>query len=478
MFKKLIRKLSDSAILMSWSNQITIFLHGLIVTPFTLKFLSSADYSFWALQQTIVGMAMLADSGFGHTLQRSVSFFYQGAKQLPRTLDDFKKSNEVEGEPNIEKLTSLRATTFRVYLYLGILVLIVISIIGYFLLKNVISLSENPNILMIAYFLMILQALISIQNIKWSSFMTGLHMVARLNRYRTLINSLRTIVFLCVLFIYPDVVVFMSIMIVQTLISNVYFKTQVNKWYNKHSVHKKANNFDKDIFNSMWSSTWRLGLSQWGYFFTKHGTSILTAQLNNANLIAGFLFTQRILQFIRNLGESPITAHLPNYYSEMAVKNYSKVKKQLSQDMFITFSLLIGGFVGFGFLGGVLLDLLDISKDIVPPLIYTIMALTIVLDSYSWIHGTVYVSTNHVPFLIPTLITGAVIITGGFFVIDTFGLLGIVLVQFFANLAFNNWYAPVINLKLLRWPFLTHLHNLFIMGFPAFIHRVKEFKLK
>ena len=458
---------------MTWSNYLTIFLHGILVTPLTLKFLSSADYAFWALQQTIISLSLLADSGFGHTTQRAVAFFYEGASRLPKTLKDYKEFDEESGEPNKEKLMALLSTSSRVYLFLSLLVVTIITTIGYLSLRNVMDMSENEMSLFISFIFMVVISLVSIQNMKWTSFLIGIRRIAVLQRFNTIMNSLKIVVFLVILFVDPKVINFMTVLLVLALVNFFYFRGRVLQWFRDNQVTRYPRFFDKAIFDSMWSATWRMGVSQWGYFFSKYGTDLIIAQMNNAPLIAGYLFTKKILQFIRQLSEAAVNARLPEHYSKMAVKKYKEVKEKLSADMFLTTFLQIAGYAVFGILAVPLFELLGIDKELVPVFVFIIMSLTELFDSFSWVHGTVYVSTNHIPFMIPTLINGALIVLISYLSLDAWGILGVILSKFIIQLAFINWFAPYLNLNLLNWRFGRHLRDIWIFGKREWYHKIK-----
>ena len=471
--KRIYKKAIDSPILMTWTNYFTVFLHGVIITPLTLKYLSSPDYSFWALQQTIIGLALLADSGFGQTTQRAVSFFYEGASRLPKTLEDYKSFDEKSGEPNKEKLMALLSTSSRIHSFLTILVVTVISSIGFLSLQNVISMSDNPDMLKLSFGVMILISIVAIQNMKWTSFMKGIRKIALLQRYSTIMNLFKTLSFFIIILINPQVIYFISVLLVSSSIGFFFFRSNVLKWFKERKITRYPKFFDKEIFDSMWTSTWRMGISQWGYFFSKFGTDLIIAQLRNAPLIAGYLFTKKILQFIRKLSEATVQARLPEHYSKMAVKKYREVKQKLSADIFLTGFLQVFGYTAFALLAVPLFNVLDIDKGLVPVFVFIVMALTEFLDSYSWIHGTIYVSTNHVPFMIPTVINGTVILLLSYLVMNNWGILGIIVIKFLVQLGFINWYAPYLNLNLLNWKFKSHVTDVVKNGSMSWFNKIK-----
>ena len=92
-----------------------------------------------------------------------------------------------------------------------------------------------------------------------------------------------------------------------------------------------------------------------------------------------------------------------------------------------------------------------------------VIMITEILDLHASFHATIYTSTNHVPFVLPATISGALILLVGFNVLPAYGLLGIVVAKFIIQFLFNNWYAPYLSLKLMKWPI-----HLYIYQFPLY----------
>jgi hypothetical protein len=308
---------------------------------------------------------------------------------------------------------------------------------------------------------------------KWTSFLIGIRRIAVLQRFNTIMNMLKIMVFLIVLFVDPRVINFMTVLLALAMVNFFYFRSRVLQWFKANEITRHPRFFDKAIFDSMWSATWRMGISQWGYFFSKYGTDLIIAQMKNAPLIAGYLFTKKILQFIRRLSEASVNAHLPEHYSKMAVKKYKEVKEKLSADMFLNTFMQIAGYTAFGILSVPLFDALGIDKELVPLFVFIIMSLTELFDSFSWVHGTVYVSTNHVPFMIPTVINGALIVLMSYLSLGTWGIQGVILSKFIIQLAFINWFAPYLNLNLLNWKFSQHMKDISILGGKLWFFKIK-----
>ncbi len=106
----------------------------------------------------------------------------------------------------------------------------------------------------------------------------------------------------------------------------------------------------------------------------------------------------------------------------------------------------------------------SIETRFVPLTIFAIIVITEILDLHASFHATIYTSTNHVPFVLPATISGALIVGIGFLTLPTYGILGIVVTKFVVQWFVNNWYAPMLSLRLLKWPFLNYLYQFPVYG--------------
>ena len=174
-----------------------------------------------------------------------------------------------------------------------------------------------------------------------------------------------------------------------------------------------------------------------------------------------FLLTMRIITFVLNIARAPFYTNVPKIYRLAAKKDMPNLSRKSSEYMFLGFCVMIFAFVFITLFGNPSLDLLGIETRFVPLLLLLVISITEILDLHASFHATIYTSTNHVPFVLPATISGALILLVGFNVLPAYGLLGIVVAKFIIQFLFNNWYAPYLSLKLMKWPV-----HLYIYQFP------------
>jgi hypothetical protein len=469
-------KLVANPTMMTWANHFTVFAHGLLVTPLIIIIFSKDQISVWYLLQTLVGLGMLADAGFGFTLSRAVAFFYAGAVRLPANQKEYSQTLENQGSINTEKLASLLSTSFRVYLILSLAFILVFTPVGMAVMWNVMTLTGHDVYLWSAFGLVIASTFVSLQTIKWSAYMNGTRRVAEVNRYNAMVGIVRILGYVLLLSFKTGVFGLSLYTFLEGLFSNLYLRRKVHSWFKDKGIPLKGKLFfDKEIFSSLWTATWRLGLTTWGNYVAVYGTSLIISQVKNTSLMADFLFTQKILGFIQRIAEAPFYANVPGIYSFMAQKKEKEVKKEISKQLFLVITLLAAGFIFIGLFGNFLLDAVNIDIRFVPGWIYFVFALSIFLDSHATMQGTVYISTNHVPFLWPSLISGAVMLAVGFLILPIYGLIGIVMVKFLVALSMGNWYSTYLSLRLLNWRFSEYLEDIWVKGFLYWKLKAKSF---
>jgi O-antigen/teichoic acid export membrane protein len=255
-----------------------------------------------------------------------------------------------------------------------------------------------------------------------------------------------------------------------------YLKRITLQWFKQqNAVISHAYYFNKDIFWSIWPATWKLAGIFWGNYLVDSGNSIIIAQISDARLMSGFLFSTRIVSFIRTIAQTPFYANVPALYKFAAQKRLGELKERSSEYIFLGMLLMTGTCLLIALFGNTALSILNTNTRFIEPWLLLLLCLTILLDMHSSFHATIYTSTNHIPFLIPSIVSGALITILGFYVLPFYGLLGILLVRFLIQLAFNNWYAMFLSLKLLNWRWTNYLIDVPKLGIQYSISKAKEF---
>jgi hypothetical protein len=462
---------------MSWASNFVRFGSLIFVLPLVLTVYDDLEQALWFLTSTIIGFAMLADSGFGSVLVRAVAYFKAGADSIPKTKEEYDNKPELENaEPNMPKLVDLLTTSNRIYLLLNGLVVVMLLTAGTAFVWNIMELSGHRTDFWIAFGLLIPYSVITVASVKWISFMRGLNFVALTARLSTILSVIRIFLFVVLLSFSLEPAWLIGAMVLEAIVKNWYLKRITLKWIRGNKgVIENAYYFDKPIFWSIWPATWKLGGIFWGNYLVESGNSILIAQISDTRLMSSFLFTTRIVSFVRNIAQTPFYANIPTIYRLGAQKKLHELRKKSSEYIFLGLILMFFACVFIAALGNFSLEFIKTETRFLELKYLFIMCLVVLLDMHSSFHASIYTSTNHIPFLIPSVLSGALIVGVGFYILPMYGLMGILLVRFFVQISFNNWYAQYLSLKLLNWPWLKYSWEMPKSGSQYVYAKVKEF---
>ncbi len=471
----LFRRIYDSPTMMAWASYFVRFGSALFVLPLILKLYTPIEQSFWFFISTITAFAMLADSGIGPTVIRAVSYFHAGADYLPKNKKEYDEIDKIQNkEPNLENLKNLLSTVKRIYIYIGVFSIVMVSTGGLAAAWNILELSDHQIDLWIAFLVVIPYCFFSILSVKWSSFMRGLGFIAQESRFGVFQGVIRIMIFVILLLLKFGPAFLLGFMLLESIIRYFYIRWFVLKWFReKGIVFEEKGVFDHEIFKPLWSATWRTGILFWGAYGVQSGTSILASQINDALLMANFLFTMRIVNFVLNIARAPFYTNVPKIYKLAAEKDMKGLQKKSSGYMSIGLGIMVAAFAVVILFGNPALELLGSDTKFIGLTIIMLIAVTEILDLHSSFHATIYTSTNHVPFALPAILSGGAILLIGFNVMPVYGLIGIVFVKFAIQFMFSNWYAPILSLRLMNWPIAKYLYQFPQYGF-AFIREIVE----
>jgi O-antigen/teichoic acid export membrane protein len=481
----MLKRILNNPTIMSWSAQFTRFGSIVLVTPLILVNYDLVEQSFWWLIGNIIGFALLADSGFGSAVVRAVSYFRAGETALPRTREEYDSRQQiVNTEPNIEKLRDLLATTRPIYFILGALSILLL-LAGTFIFRNIFTMSGDRIDFWVTYFLLVPTCYLMIMTIRWSSFMQGLNEIAREARVSTLIEVVRIILFTVLLSFKLSPMYLVITMFFASLARYIYVHTFITKWFRERNYEIRGFKvFNREIFGSLWAQTWRLAGIFWGNYMVEYGNTFLMAQIKDAKLMACFLFTTNIMTWITGFSRTPFYANVPTIYKLGAEKNFKELRLKATHYMFMGFVILISAYLFIGLAGNPLLsfldnhNIMDTDTRFVGTLLFTIMALSQMFEMHATFHSGIYTSTNHIPFLIPSLVSGLAIVVIGYNILPVYGLFGLILTRFLVQLSFNSWYSMSLSLKLLNWPFKRYLVEFPSEGMRFLLGKLKNLKVR
>lgn len=449
----MLRKISNHPVLMTWLSFAVQYGAALFILPLALVKLNEQELALWLLFNTLYGLAMLADTGLGHTLVRATAYFYAGATALPNQFEQ-PVTQQNNGTINTTQLGQLYYTAQRLYILVGLFLILLLGGIGYFMVRNLINLGESPSLHWGTFGLLILASYFRVMYARYASFIQGINQVAYLRRMESAIAGLRIVLYAVVLLLNCNL---LGLLIADVLYSIVLFlsgRRYCRRFALQHFSYLPSEQkcFNKALFNSIWPSSWRFGLAAYGAYFITNGVSLLIAQIDDAPLIAAYLLTIRIIGILKQVSQAPMYAYLPNMISLFSQQQWQSLKQNIVTGISRILTLAVLGLIALILLGNPILEFMSVESRILDSSALLLIGLTLLLDLHHSAHVQVFLFSNKMPFLLPALISGLCIFGIGHLTLPLYGLWGLLWTQFIVQLCCNNWYPVYLSLKLLNWP--------------------------
>jgi O-antigen/teichoic acid export membrane protein len=461
--KNWISKKRNSATLMTWLSTAVSIGSSLIVLPLALLYLNEAELALWLTYSLLLTFGMMADFGFAPSAVRAAAAYISGAASLPNygeaailpiSSDGLRKSN-------FEGLNMLENTLIWVYRRLLIVALAFTGLGVIWVYPERASALNDHITAEWSVLLLIVGMALSLYAQLWGALRQMLGNVAGVRQTEVVLGLIRILFTALALIFGGGLLGVLFVMVAMSMLSLFVARRYYNKERIKFGIKARLfSGFDAEVFEKVWPATWRQGVIIVGGFIINQSGGLIVAKLPDAGEASRYLLTLRIFGVLRQFAQAPIYAHIP-YFSKLMVEGrIAEIKSGFSKRMSFTFGILFGGLVSVFILFDILLPHLQYKNFLVNPGIYFLMALSLIFEAHHGAHSNLYLARNHVPFLFPSVISGSVIVCLSFVLVNTYGVLGVVVAQMMVQLTWNNWYPVKLNLNLLNWPLRDYARSL------------------
>lgn len=442
------RKILNNPLIITWLDMFVKFSMNIILIPIATIYLTSEELAYFLFIGTLLSMAYLAEGGINRVILRATSYFKEGVSVLPNNLEEIEEVKS-DGEINYQLLGQLVQTSLVIYFILGIVSLVVFFTVGYFTSENIISKQPNINEAYITFGLLSVFAFLYIIQLKWVGLIQGLGHLVEQKKVELVFNLVRISLSILAIVLGYGVLGVVFFMLLSVVVTDILYKKMFYVYLPKESI-RKYQYFSKDMLQKLIPSTWRQLVLAWGSFLIYQGTVLLVSQLDDVKLMASYMLTLQLIYLLMQISNAPAYSYYPNISKAIAKKDMTLFKNFLFKSLKISLGLYILGAIVIYFLGNKILELIGANTLLISGSLLIFMLFMYMLELNHVIHATIYTATNHIPFVLPAFLSGIAIVIGGWFMVDSYGLCGIVFINFIVQLAFNNWYPVWLNYKLIR----------------------------
>ena len=445
----------------AWSFVATLLRVGanVFVLPFVLRKLPSDQLAIWYIFAALGGLASLLDLGFEQTITRMTSYAWGGATRFVafgiHQADDAPENQP----PNLPLLRDLIATLKAYYFYVGIAVLVLLTVGGggwiWFKTENL----DSAATLRLAWLVYAAGCCLNFVVGRWPALLTGVGAV-REAQQAAIVSLLFYYVIVTAgllggLGIWALVLGFVGMGFVARHLGRKFFKQIVNLPGGLPGRH-----FHREMFYTIWPNAWRTGLVGIGAFLTVYANTLVCSAFLSLATTAAYGLSFQLVAMLFGLCNVWVAVKLPLINTLRQQGRSDEIAGVFARRMRLTLVSYAAGALVIIFIAPLVLQWLG-SKT---PLLPTEQLAVLVLIRFLELHQTQYcllvMSENHNPFLKPSLISGAAIVVASLALTHACGVWGLLLSMGLVQAAFSDW-----------WPVLRALRGLGLKPADFFIHQ-------
>lgn len=461
-------KVTKKDIAWNYTNLFLTTAINIILLPFILKNLSSAEMGLWYVFTSFGSLAVLIDFGFSTTISRNVTFVWCGAKEIAK--EGFIKSSD-ESEPNYYLLFKLIRTSKTIYLILASVIFIGLSTGGtIFVIESARGQLTSVHYMM-AWLIYLLSVVINIYFAYWVPLLKGIGAIKESNQVVVISKMTQLILTIFGLYLGYGLLAVSGAYFIGNLVMKLTAIVLFNKYENVQNnlaCFKKVIiplEEKKELFISVWPNAYKQGLISISNFIQKRAVTLISSAYFGLEVAAAVGLTQQLFDIIMSIGNALFNTYIPSMSYERLNENLIKLKEYFLRAAGISsYVIIIGGTVAT-LIAPYLLDIINSDTNILPISLSLILLIENLLINNHTLSGAFIATENKIPMYKSYIITAILTISLQFLVVNLtpLGVYGLIFSGLFANLIFNNWYWPMISSKQLNLSFMEYLKGMFFV---------------
>jgi len=417
----------------------------LLLTPFLVTKFSAAEIAAWYLFSNVIVLCYLVDLGFGPTFSRLVAFATTGATDLR----DFAPGStpQADGQPSWEVMGRLYVTMRTIYWALTLALLLVLAVLGTWAVHRTIGALANPAAGYWAWAVVVFTATASFAGSRYNNWMTGLYRVALVNRWNSGWSALGVVLATVALAGNGGLMAVVLAYQLPQVLAALTMRQLLRQESAGRYLTFKGFGIDAEIMRAAWPVAWRSAILIAGSTGVAQGISLIYAQLGNAQELADFLFTQKLLVSIAAFSQAPFYAHLPRYAALRARGQLEQLAGETARAIRWSLAFFALAAVGVGVLGNLALQMIHANARLMDGVFWAGWSLVYFLERHQAMHAQIYCTTNRIPFYFPVCLSGVANLAMSYAMVPLMGPWAFVLAHGISNLAFNNWWNVKMSLS-------------------------------
>lgn len=417
---------------------------GLVLLPIILWQLDSSEVGIWFVFTSMASFVSLCELGFQSTIIRNVSYAFVGAESLPKEAEVVCAEDKAINRP---LYSALYYASRRIYFYISLLVAFVLYFIGTIYLLYLGSKETIDLAIFVGWSLYASSIVVNFYYGYLYCFMMGSRELV--SAYKTVVlNRMLVVVLSVVLLLGDQGVVGLSLSaFLAMLLSRVYakhlFKSNLSSMLLKR--HDIYNTKIWEVIRVLWHNAKKMGITSVGAFLISRSNIFIASTFLSLSSVGTYAITLQIFSTINTVIASIFQIKVPSF-SEFHAKSLKSQSLALyARLLSCLLPLAIILYLSFIFCSGKIIEFIGSDVSFVIGLELYVMALAMLLELNHSLAATLITTTNRIPFVQASIISGVAIVVISAFLVGYVGLgvLGLVSAQFFVQILYNNWRWPL-----------------------------------
>ncbi len=426
---------------------------GLLIIPVVLMVLTAEESALWLIFLTVTTLVGQFDFGFSPTITRNVAYVFSGAKTLKKTGISNLNPGSCSVDYNLFK--SVLHGCKNIYAVIAVLTFFLLSIAGTFYIIEVLSnstleLSEG----LVPWSIYVVSISFNMFYLYYTAVLRGKGGIAKsylANIYGRVVLIILSYLslFLGMGLIGLSVAYFFSV-VVTRFFSHYYLFTKSLK--EKLSVSLDNIKDMSEVYSALWHNAYRLGLVSFGGFLVNKSTLFMVGLYLPLTETGSYALTLQVFWVLMYVSQTYFQVNIPKISSLQFHGDIKSVREKYFQGLLSSVVLMVLGSVFLIIIGPIILEFIGSETTFLDRGVMLLIAIILLLEVSHSVAATLITTSNNIPFVVSSLISGAVILLGGFVVLDylSMGVIAIILVQGSVQLIYNNWKWPLEAYKLVK----------------------------
>ena len=417
---------------------------GIILLPAIVHYLTAEDVGLWFVFVTLGSLAQLLEMGFQPTLARNTAYVFSGAQSLKK--EGLPPKLNKAGEINQEILLTLVESSERIYQFVALTAAILLFIGGSIYVESVTSPAQDSGSAITAWLLFSSGYIINFYFGYINGILQGKGKISEANKLVVITKTAMVIFSALALALGFGLIGLATASLLSAIGGRV-----VARWYflpiraalGSHLLGRDIKASRRELVKVLWHNASRGGAVQLGAFLIQRGSILIASSYLGLAAAASYSMTVTILMAVSGVAMVFCQVQVPHLSGLQAMKSRHSLAETYGSILLLCWATFVTGTLATWYFGPLLFNAIGSDTKLLAPDLLMLLGIVLFMEFNHSIAAIYLSTTNRIPYLNASLLSGAGICIGSIFAVQYFSLVGLILTQGLIQILYNNWKWPL-----------------------------------